>query len=342
MPDSRFFGRPVSFPLSRLAEIGGCVLAEARFAFRAISGVATPETAGSGDLTFFSNARYRSALAETKAGACVIDGRNARLLPEDTAALLSDNPYCAYAKIAAALFPGEEEEGGVHPTAVVAKDARVGRNVRVGAYSIVERGAEIGDGSRIGSHCLIGASVAVGRRADIRSHVTLTHCIVGDGVEILPGARVGQEGFGFATEKGAHVSVPQLGIVRIGNFVHIGANVTIDRGSLRDTVVEDGVRIDNLVQIGHNVRIGKGAVIVAQVGIAGSSEIGPYAALGGQSGVAGHLRVGAMASVAAQSGVATDVPDKAAYGGAPAMPIRQWHRMNALLKQSLTKNKDKE
>jgi UDP-3-O-[3-hydroxymyristoyl] glucosamine N-acyltransferase len=176
--------------------------------------------------------------------------------------------------------------------------------------------------------------------ATIGSGASLSHCVVGSRVLIHPGVRIGQRGFGFATDEGVHTKVPQLGRVVIHDDVEIGANTTIDRGSGPDTVIGPGCMIDNLVQIGHNVQLGRGCVIVAQVGISGSTKLGDYVVVGGQAGFAGHLRIGDGARIAAQSGIRADVPEGAALGGYPAVPIKQWHRQTVTL-EHLAKGKAK-
>ncbi|MBV8537147.1 MAG: UDP-3-O-(3-hydroxymyristoyl)glucosamine N-acyltransferase, partial [Alphaproteobacteria bacterium] len=176
-------------------------------------------------------------------------------------------------------------------------------------------------GVELAADCVVGAGAS------------LMCCLLGERVVIYPGARIGQDGFGFATDGGKHLKVPQLGRVVIGDDTEVGANTCIDRGSTGDTVIGPGCMIDNLVQIGHNVRLGRGCVVVAQVGISGSTQLGDYVVLGGQVGLAGHLRIGAGVKIAAQSGVHRDIPDGQVVGGYPAVPVGEWRRQVAVLKQ---------
>lgn len=327
--------------LAQAAEIGACLLRRPESAEKILGGVASPQEATETDLIFLTDPKYRAALKESKAAACVVEEKWLDYLPKHMEALVSDNPYLAYARIATALFPPHVPAPDAHPLACVDASAVIREDCAIEPFAVIDAGVRVGKGSIVGSHCRIGKGVHIGDRARIGAGCVISCAVIGDDVEMLPGARIGQDGFGFATDRrtGRHVSVPQLGIVRIGHRVSIGSNTTIDRGALGDTIIEDDARIDNLVQIGHNVRIGKGAVIVAQVGVAGSSHVGAYAQLGGQVGVAGHLRIGEGARVAAQSGVATDLAPGAAYGGAPAEPIVRWHRKNSWLTRMATQKR---
>ena len=189
-----------------------------------------------------------------------------------------------------------------------------------------------------GSH--IGKGVILGNHCYIHPQNSITHAILGNHVTIHSGARIGQDGFGFATSKtGQHITVPQLGRVLIGDHVNIGANVCIDRGSTTDTIIGDGCRIDNLVQIAHNVQMGKGCIIVSQVGISGSTKLGDFVVLGGQVGMAGHLNIGDQAQVTAKSGVMTDIPAGTTHGGIPSMPVKDWHRQTIALRKLIKKGK---
>lgn len=335
MSDKSFFNIAEPMTAKQLAEIGSCTVHGD--ASLVISGVAPLEVAGSGDVTFLSNPKYLPALHECKAGACILSEKHLEKAPSGMVLLVSSNPYASYAKIATAFHPDDELAAGISVQAVIDKSAKIGKNCEISANVVICRNAEIGDGVYIAPGAYIGRGVKIGSGSRIGHGVTLTHTIIGNNAIIHPGVKIGQDGFGFATENGAHIKVPQLGRVIVGNDVEIGANSCIDRGAGPDTIIGDGTKIDNLVQIGHNVKIGKGCIIVSQVGIAGSTKLGDYVVLGGQVGVAGHLNIGSMANVAAQSGIAQDVAPKEILGGSPAVPIKQWHRQTIALKNLVVK-----
>jgi UDP-3-O-[3-hydroxymyristoyl] glucosamine N-acyltransferase len=223
-------------------------------------------------------------------------------------------------------------EPGIHPTAIVSPSARLGRDVRVEAYAVVGDGVTIGDRAWIGTHTVVGDGVSVGADSRLFPAVTLySGTALGERVIAHSGVRIGSDGFGYVFRDGVHEKIPHVGRCLIGNDVEIGANSTIDRGSIDDTVIGDGTKIDNLVQIGHNVRIGRLCLLMAQVGIAGSSRIGDGVTLAGQVGIAGHLTVGAKAILAAQAGVISDVPPGETWSGYPARPHREAMRASAAL-----------
>jgi UDP-3-O-[3-hydroxymyristoyl] glucosamine N-acyltransferase len=215
----------------------------------------------------------------------------------------------------------------------VAQGARVDPSAEVGPFSLVEAGAEVGARCRIGPYAAIGPGVVLGPECRIGAHASLTHAILSARVYVYPGARIGQEGFSFARADAGFLTVPQLGRVILEDDVEVGANSTIDRGSTGDTVVGTGSRTDNLVQIGHNARLGRCCVIVAQVGIAGSTVLEDFVQVGGQAGLTGHLHVGEGARIGAQAGVISDVPQGATLLGSPAQPRQEFFRQVAVLKQ---------
>ncbi|MCW5730584.1 MAG: UDP-3-O-(3-hydroxymyristoyl)glucosamine N-acyltransferase [Alphaproteobacteria bacterium] len=321
------------FSLDRIAAAIGCRIADSGHGGRLIEDVATLETAGPEHLGFYDHPRYREVLAATRAGAVVLAESHVHLAPAGTACLISSEPYRAFALAAAAFHPEVRPPPGIAPGAHIDPTALLGAGVHVAPGAVIEAGVSIGAGSVIGPCAVIGAEVALGEGCHVGAHASLYHCRLGDRVRVYPGARIGQDGFGFVPDRHRHLRMPQLGRVIIGNDCEIGANSTIDRGSLGDTVIGDNVWIDNLVQIGHNVRIGRGAILVAQVGIAGSSRIGEFARLGGQAGIAGHLTIGPGASIAAQSGVATDVPAGETWFGTPAQRSQTSFREIVLLRR---------
>lgn len=326
MADPRFFKVGGPFTLARLAEISGSLIGEGADPDACFNNVAPLEVAGPDDVTFLNNKRYAEAFRKSKAGACVIEAEWAESAPNGMALLLSENPYLAYARLARAFYPDERPEPGIAPTAVIDPTARLGEGCRVDAGAVIGGKVEMGKGCDIGANAVIGDGVVLGDDCVVGAAASLSHCIVGSRVLIYPGARVGQDGFGFATDASGHTKVPQLGRVIIHDDVEIGANTTIDRGSGPDTVIGTGCMIDNLVQIGHNVQLGRGCVIVAQVGISGSTKIGDNVMIGGQGGLSGHLEIGQGAQIAAKSGVRSNIPAGTQYGGIPAVPIRDWHR----------------
>jgi UDP-3-O-[3-hydroxymyristoyl] glucosamine N-acyltransferase len=243
-------------------------------------------------------------------------------------------PYEAWARVAAIFHPAPPARAGIHPSAVVADDATIDPTAEIGPLCVIEPGSLIGARTRIGPSAVIGSGVTVGADCRIGSHASLSHTLVGDRVYVYPGARIGQEGFGFATTDSGFLTVPQLGRVIIEDDVEVGANTTIDRGSTHDTVIGAGTRLDNLVQIGHNVLIGRCCVIVAQVGISGSTVLEDFVRVGGQAGIAGHLRIGSHAQIGAQAGVISDVVAGSVMLGSPAQRKREFFRQVAQLKKA--------
>jgi UDP-3-O-[3-hydroxymyristoyl] glucosamine N-acyltransferase len=330
--DPRFFARTAPQPLAAVAAACGTP-APAEQAERLFVGVAPLQTAGPEHVSFFDNRRYAAALAETRAGAVIVAPAMAGRVPAGSIALVTKEAYLGWARVAALFHPDPPAVAGVHPSAVVDPSATVDPSAEIGPGAVIGAGAEIGPRCRIAPLAVIGDGVTLGPDCRVGSHASLSHAMIGARVRIYPGARVGQEGFGFAITATGPVSVPQLGRVIIEDDVEVGANATIDRGSAQDTVIGAGSRLDNLVQIGHNVRLGRCCVIVAQVGISGSAVLEDFVMLGGQSGVTGHIRVGRGARVSAQAGVMKDVPPGAEMAGTPAMPAREVFRQIVALKR---------
>ncbi|MGO9681923.1 MAG: UDP-3-O-(3-hydroxymyristoyl)glucosamine N-acyltransferase [Beijerinckiaceae bacterium] len=302
-----------------------------------VSRLAPIEEAGANTLVFFENPKYLEALRTTRAAACLVAPRFAADVPEGTIALITSEPYRAFARVLARIYPDSLRPGslfgmtGISPSASVHPEARLESDVSVDPGAVIGPRAEIGSGSVIGPNAVIGSEVRIGRHCSVGAGAAIAHAFIGDRVIINTRAAIGQDGFGFAPGRRGHLKVPQIGRVIIQDDVEIGANTTIDRGATRDTVIGEGTKIDNLVQIAHNVRIGRHCLIVAQVGISGSTELGDFVSVGGQAGLAGHLSVGSAAQIAAQAGVIADVPAKARQGGTPATSVRAWLKAHAVL-----------
>lgn len=332
-PDPRFHPAAAPRSLAEIAAAVGASLPEGADGAATITGAAPLQAAGPGELSYLDSRRFLEALRRTRASAVLLRAEHAGAVPEGTLPLVVGEPHLAFARASSLLYPPPPPRPGIHPTAVVAPDARIGEGCEIGPYAVIGAGVELGEGSVVEAHAVIGPGCVFGPGCRIMAHATVSHTLAGRGVRLHPGARVGQEGFGFAAAPdGSFVPVPQLGRVILGDFVDIGANACVDRGSGRDTVLGTGTRLDNLVQIGHNVETGRGCIIVAQVGLAGSARLGDFVTLAGQAGVAEHVTVGSGARVGAQSGVMADVPPKTDVAGSPAWPLRLTLKALARLK----------
>ncbi|MGH6827792.1 MAG: UDP-3-O-(3-hydroxymyristoyl)glucosamine N-acyltransferase [Rhizomicrobium sp.] len=294
-----------------------------------IADIASLAGAGPPHLTFFSGDREAvNEFRRTKAGFCLVaQNRNPAGAPADVRLLAVASVPHAFA-LAAALFYPQASQPIWSQAHAVSPEARFGQDVSIGPGAVIGPKAEIGDRVRIGANAVIGPGVAIGHDCEIGGNVTISHAYIGDRVVILPGAAIGQPGFGFASSAQGRVKIPQLGRVIIQDGVEIGAATTIDRGALGDTVIGEGAKIDNLVQVGHNVTVGRHVVLVSQAGIAGSSVIGDFAVLGGQVGIADHAVIGAGARLAGRSAMVAgqQVEGMKDYGGVPAKPVKDWIR----------------
>jgi len=316
VPDIRFYKQPKKISLKEIASHIGASCEEDL----QISGVNTLEEARKTDLAACFDKKMIPLLEKTKAGSCIVPKEFLSHVPSHVTPLCAKNPRFSFAKATRFLYSHtlgiEDKEGerSFPSEASIADSAFIGK------------GVEIGEGTAIGHGAYIGAGVKIGKNCKIYDNVTLLKSIIGDSVSIHSGARVGSEGFGFVNEGSHIIDIPHLGRVLIKNNVRVGANTTIDRGVLGDTLIDEGCRIDNLVQIAHNVRLGKGCIVVSQVGISGSTVVGDFSILAGQAGLAGHLKIGKGVTIAGQSGVMRDVEDGATVSGMPAVPIREWYR----------------
>ena len=341
MADPRFYKKAAVVSLAQLAAKCEVELANPEDADFLVDDLAALDTAGPTQLTFLDNRKYRDQFEITKAGACIIHPDFKSAAPQGIKLLFSKSPYKSYALASALLNPDPKPESGVAETSRIHSSAKIGSNATIEDFVVISEGAEIGDNCWIAPYAYIGPGVKIGNNCRVMSHATITYALIGDHVTIYTGVRIGQEGFGFAIDRAGFVKVPQLGRVIVEGYSEIGANCTIDRGALGDTVIGMGSWLDNQIQIAHNVKMGKGCIIAAQVGISGSTELGDYVMIGGQSGLSGHLKIGSLVKIAAKSGVTRDVPAKEEWMGYPAMPMKQFLRHTGLLNRMI-KNKTKE
>ena len=298
-----------------------------------VEGVATLDRAGAAELSFFHNAKYRHQLADTRAAAVILAPSERQHCP--VTALVHERPHLAYARAAALLNPEPPAAAGIHPGAVVEAGAEIDPSASVGPNSVVETGARVAAGCVIGPGCVVGRDVVLGEESRLVANVTLCHGVrIGRRVLIHPGAVVGADGFGLAQEAdGGWTKVPQLGGVEVGDDVEIGANTTIDRGALEDTVLERGVKLDNQIQIAHNVRVGEHTAMAGCVGVAGSARIGKRCQIGGGAVVLGHLEICDDVVVTSTSLVDRSIKEPGVYSSSlPVMANRDWKRNAARLR----------
>jgi UDP-3-O-[3-hydroxymyristoyl] glucosamine N-acyltransferase len=295
----------------------------------AIRYVATLSRAQSGALSFLANSHYRRQLQATRATAVIVTPGDESVCP--AAALIDSNPYLAYARIAAFMHPEPRPASGIHPSAVVASSARIADSASIGPLAVIEAEAEIGAGVFVGPGSIVQRGARVGDDSSLLSRVTLYAGVtLGKRCIVHAGAVIGSDGFGFALDGGTWVKVPQVGSARIGDDVEIGANTSIDRGAIDDTVVENGVKLDNQIQVGHNVIIGAHTAIAACTGISGSTVIGQRCMIGGMVGFAGHLTIADDVVVTGCSLVSHSIKQAGSYSsGMPTVESRVWRRLVA-------------
>lgn len=340
MADKSFYTNKGPFKLSDLSEKIDIPVYNQTKGEEEIKDIATLLSSEKGDISFLNNKNHVDDVATCKASALIVHTKFKKYIKEKQNIFFAESPQKVLGQIIKLFYPDPDsfdrypEKGGVADTAVL------GKNVKICAGATVSGHAKIGDNTIIGPGAFIGPSVKIGDNCHIHANVTITHSLIGHNVVVYPGAVIGRAGFGFAMEKSGPIDVPQIGRVIIEDNVRVGANTTIDRGALDDTVIGTGTRIDNLVQVAHNVKIGKGCIIVAQVGIAGSTTLGDYCAIGGQVGLANHIKIGKGAQIAAQSGVMHDIKDGEIVGGTPSMPVLQWKRSCVAVAKLGQKNKD--
>jgi UDP-3-O-[3-hydroxymyristoyl] glucosamine N-acyltransferase len=332
MADPRFYNNRGPFTLADVCAHSGMPAPDGADGTARIFDLATLEGAGAQHLAFCAGKSARDALARTKAGFCFI-GKDAQpaVVPSGTIGLPCSSAQQAFTAVLNLFYPDNMLVAWSQQTSVD-PSAEIGESVILAPGVVIGPNVEIGDRTRIGPNAVIGRGVAIGRDCEIGSNVTIANSYIGDKVTILPGAQIGQPGFGFASGATGHAKIPQIGRVVVQDHVEIGACCTIDRGAIGDTVIGEGTKIDNLVQIGHNTHLGRHCMIVSQVGISGSCEIGDFVVMGGQVGVADHTIIGDGARFAARSGVFPgSLKGGQDYGGIPARPVKEWLREMALV-----------
>ena len=333
MEHDHFFPPQDGISLGALASGINAELIDSSKADIIVRAVAPVYRAGAGDLCYMLTRRNRDELKTCQASAIICPPELRSLIPDHIPVLVSAQAHAAFALAGAMLFPealrprlSSKSASGIHPTAFVDPTARLEADVVIDANAVIGEDVEIGSGSRIGAGSVIGRGVRIGRNTTIATGCSIQSALIGDSVIIFDGARIGQDGFGYAPGPRGMLKIVQIGRVIIQDRVEVGANTSIDRGTMDDTVIGEGTKIDNLVQIGHNVRIGRHCGIVAQVGIAGSTVIGDGVMIGGASGVNGHITIGDGAQVAAMSGVMASLEPGEKVAGLPARPLKDFLR----------------
>ncbi len=329
MFNNKFYNKKNDFlKLSQILNITNSKLIKDFDLNQQIIGIDTLERSNSKQISFLSTVQYLDQLPITKAGFCFIEEKYYNRLSDQTIGLICTNPYFAYAKIAQEFYQEiipEFSKTNIHP------QANIGKNCHISPTAIIGKNVNIGDNCFISANTVILDGCSIGNDCQIHSNVTISFSEIGNNCIIHAGVKIGQDGFGFVNHAGINHKIIQLGIVKIGNDVEIGANTCIDRGALIDTTIEDQVKIDNLCQIAHNVIIGKGTVMAGCSAIAGSASIGSYCQIGGGCCINGHIKIGNMVKIAGMSGVIRDVEDKQIIAGIPALPIKKWHKINATI-----------
>ena len=327
-----FFARSGPLLLSEIVDKTGAIVQNGAQKPVEIHTASPIESALHGAISFLDNANYLTYLATTSASAVFCRQKHAKFATENLCILVHPDPHKAYAQALDLLYPSAMRpqpitgESGISTSAYVAPNAFCEDDVIIEPGCVVGNNAAIGAGSHILAGAVIGANVQIGRNCSIGPGSTITHTFMGDSVIVHPGARIGQDGFGFAMTATGHVKVPQIGRVVIQDNVEIGANTTIDRGANRDTIIGEGCKIDNLVQIGHNVVMGRHCVIVGLVGISGSATLGDFVVVAGQAGIIGHVTIGSGAKIGGGSGVHTDIGAGEKVMGCPSIPADLWMR----------------
>lgn len=331
----RFFKRKIKqLTLHDIAKITGGEMV--RDLGQSYHNVATLQNGGNGDISFLSSGQYVSKFESSHVGCCLIEEKYIKKAPKMMALVVHKNPYFAYSLVAAAMY----DEGDVDFSSknLIHPQSKIGANCHIAVNAYIGKNAEIGDNCSIGPNAVIMDNVIIGNGCKINAGAVISYAVIGDDSIIYSGAKIGQDGFGFAHHNGVNHKIIQLGIVTIGKNVEVGANTCIDRGTIENTIIGDGVKLDNMVQIGHNVIIGQGTVIAGCTAIAGSAQIGRFVQIGGNASIAGHIKISDGAKIAGMSGVTREVAPMQAMAGIPAVPIRDWHKASAVMSK-MVKNK---
>jgi UDP-3-O-[3-hydroxymyristoyl] glucosamine N-acyltransferase len=350
MAQPTFFKQPPWSTLADIAALTTALLVEASRGGQQVRGLASLDEAGPMHLTFYDNLKYADQLASTKAGACLVSARFEAAVPAHVAILRAAQPFREFVKVARELYSEALrpqtwfDNTGIAASAIIDPSAHLEDGVIVDPLAVIGPNVEIGTETVIGAGAVIAANVRIGRDCNVGARTSIQYTLIGNNVLIHPGCSIGQDGYGFVFfGPDGHLKVPQTGRVLIQNDVEIGAGTTIDRGSLRDTVIGEGTKIDNQVQIGHNVTIGRHCLLAAQIGLAGSLTIGDNVALGAKVGINNHLHIGDGAQVTAMSAVKDDIPAGGRWGGFFAKPTKQWFReivaLERLVRDSSTNSK---
>lgn len=332
MAEPQFYVPSRCYTAGEVATLAGAVLADEAYSGNEISNLAAAEHGGPGTLVYVEKGRHAKLLGGLIAAAVLCPAELAPRVPAGIAALTTSSPALAFAQIARVLCPAAASpqavtgETGISPAAHIAADALIEAGAIVEAGAVIGAGAAIGRGTIVGPGAVVGPGCQIGRDGYVGASTSILASLIGDRVIIHTGARIGQDGFRFMPSARGLVKMPQLGRVVIQDDVEIGANTTIDRGALSDTLIGEGTKIDNLVQLGHNVRIGRHCAIAAHVGISGSVVIGDFVMMGGLVGVADHVKIGDGVHIAAASGVMHDIPAGQKWAGLPAQPAKDWFR----------------
>ena len=338
MSEAGFFYRALPMSVAQAAKVGNAVLINDRYSSSMLTGIASINGAGPGDVTFSSQKQPRDSGYTTNASAIVCMAEFASFVPDGVAVMISKKPKDAFAAIGRVMFPASVRLGCNEASEAAHVPPAIEEGAIVSAGAVIGAGAGIGAGTFVGPNAVIGRGCQIGRNCDIGPCASISNALIGNGVTVHAGARIGQDGFGFVPGANGLEKMPHIGRVIIQDNVEIGANTTIDRGMLDDTVIGEGTKIDNLVQIAHNVRIGRNCVIAGLCGISGSVTLGDWVMLGGSVGLADHVSIGDKVQVAARSGVMNDIPAGEKWAGAPAQPIRDFFREVSAIR-SLTSGK---